>query len=175
MTRRQILALCIAVSFFLHMWALDRDWSSADTPGSDDIIMPADFTVAADVPAGNSLALEQASDLGEDERTAESAAKRLRRQAQRQFFKQVRKAVELRKFQSDRDLSGLLGNVLYSFRILPDDTFADIRLRRSSGDPLLDRAARSAIMAASGRVKRLKILQGRLFSLSMTVKYQLNM
>lgn len=174
MTRNQILGVCIAASFLLHMWGLGRDWRVTEPAGGDEIIIPADFAIAADVPAGPGLTLEQAVDTG-GERSAENAAKRLRRQARRHYLQRVREAIEQRKFQAGRDLSGLIGNALYSFRILPDDTFADIRIRRSSGDPALDRAARDAILAASGRVKRPKILKGRRYNLSVTVKYQYSM
>ncbi len=174
MTRRQILGLCIAVSFFLHMWALDRTWRTDAPTGGDEIVIPADFAIAAEAPEGGGLALEQAVDTG-DERGAESAARRLRRQARRRYLQRVREAIEQRKFPAGNDLSGLIGNVLYSFTIRPDDTFTDIRIRRSSGDPALDRAARQAIRAAGGRVKRPAILKGMRFSLSVAVKYQYSM
>lgn len=171
MTRNQILMVCIATSFMLHMWGLQRDWSADAPAGGDEIVIPADFAIAADVPQGNGLTLEQSVDTG-DERRAESAAKRLRRQARRRYFQQVREAIERRKFQSGDDLSGLIGNALYTFRIRANDTFADIRLKRSSGDPILDQAALHAIRAASGTVKRPAILGKQRFSLSVAVKYQ---
>lgn len=171
MTRDQVLWLCIAVSFLLHVWALKLDWSSEPAPYGEEIVIPADFTIAADVPQPGGLALEQAVDTG-DERRSESAGKRLLREARRRYFQRVREAIEQRKFQSGGDLSGLIGNVLYTFRIRPDDTFADIRLKRSSGDPTLDRAALDAIRAASGRVKRPAILRDLRFNLSVAVKYQ---
>jgi protein TonB len=174
MTRNQILGLCIAASFFLHMWGLDLNWRMDDPAGGDEMIIPANFAIAADVPAGDGMALEQAVDTGSDH-SAESAARRLLRQARRRYFQQVREAVERRKFQAGGDLSGLIGNVLYSFSIRADDSFADVRIRRSSGDPALDRAARNAILAASGRVKRPDILKGQRFNLSVAVKYQYNL
>jgi protein TonB len=175
MTRRQVLGLCIAVSFFLHIWALRQDWGSDPASGGDELVMPADFVLAASAPAGASLALEQAADSSDDGQNAERAAQRLRRLARRQYFQKVHEAIERRKFQYAGELSHLIGNVLYSFRILPNDTFTDIRLKRSSGDPLLDRAAKNAILSASGRVKRPKFIQGQTFTLSVAVKYQRNM
>ncbi|MBG0788939.1 MAG: TonB family protein [Desulfovibrionaceae bacterium] len=171
MTRNQILWLCIAISFILHMWGLDRDWSMGKRAGGEEIVIPADFAIAADVPPANGLALEQAVDTG-DERKAESAARRLRREARRRYFQRVREAIEDRKFRPGSDLAGLIGNVLYTFRIRPDDTFSDIRLKRSSGDPVLDRAALDAIRAAGGKVKRPAILRDLRFTMSVTVKYQ---
>ncbi len=175
MTRRQVLGLCIAVSLFLHMWALRQDWGTERVAGGEEIVIPADFTIAAETPGGAALALEQAPAPDDDVQRAERAARRLRRQALAQYLRKVHEAVECRKFQAGGQLSRLIGNVLYSFRILPDDTFADVRLKRSSGDPLLDRAAKNAILAASGRVKRPKIIRGEPLSLSLVVKYQLNM
>ena len=164
----------MAISFLLHAWGLGFDWNTDVSEGGDEMVIPADFVIAAAAPAGNALALEQAVDTG-DERMAESAARRMIRQARRLYFQRIREAVELRKFQSGGNLSGLIGNALYSFRILPDDTFADIRIKRSSGDPVLDRAAKNAILAASGKVKRPTILQGQRYNLSMAVKYQYSM
>ena len=175
MTRNQIFWLCIAISCGLHFWALDRDWSS-DPPAmaGEEIILPADFTIAAAAPMANTLALEQMEGT-DDSRSAESTARRRRRMAREQYFQRVRETVERYKFQYNADLSGLLGNALCSFRILPNDTFADIRLRRSSGDPLMDAAALNAIRAASGKVRRPKIVGRQTFLLSIAVKYQLNM
>ena len=174
MTRPQLLGLCIAVSFLLHVWGLGFDWQTDIPEGGDEIVIPADFVIAAAAPAGNTLALEQAVDTGDD-RKAESAARRMIRQARRHYFQHIREAIERRKFQSGGNLSGLIGNALYSFRILPDDTFTDIRIKRSSGDPVLDRAAENAILAANGKVKRPKILQGQRYNLSVAIKYQYSM
>lgn len=175
MTRQQVFCLCMAASFFLHMWGLRQDWTTRKVSGSDEIIIPVDFAVASARTVSNSLALEQASDLGDDERNAESAARRMQREARRQYFQQIHEAIENRRFQTGDDFSRMIGNALYSFRIRPDDIFADVRLRRSSGDPLLDRAAKNAIWAASGTVKRPGILRGQTFSIAIAVKYQRNM
>ena len=175
MTRRQVLGLCIAVSLLLHMWALRQDWGAERVAGGEEIVIPADFTIAAQAPGDGGLALEQAFVPDDEAQSAERAARRLRRQALAQYLRKVHEAVERRKFLHGEQFSHLIGNALYSFRILPDDTFADVHLRRSSGDPVLDRAARSAILAASGRVKRPEIIRGQTLSLSLVVKYQLNM
>jgi len=179
MNRSHIFALCLIISVVLHVWGLNREWGGAEEPppplGDEEIIIPADFAIAAAMPAAAGLALEQGVDTGDDSRTAESAARRRRRLAQRQYFKQIRQAIERRKFQQGGDLSGLIGNVLYSFRIQPDDTFSHIRVRRSSGDSLLDNAARKAIVSASGKVKRPKVIRGQTYTFSVAVKYQLNM
>ncbi len=175
MTRNQIFWLCIAISCGLHFWALDREWSR-ETPVAtgEEIILPADFTIAAAAPMENTLALEQ-MEVPDESRSAESSARRRRRLARERYFQRVQETVERYKFHYDADLSGLLGNALYSFRILPDDTFTDIRLRRSSGDPLMDAAALNAIRTASGKVKRPEIVGRQTFLLSIAVKYQLNM
>jgi TonB family C-terminal domain len=175
MTRNQILWLCIAISCCLHLWTLDRDWSTETRDmGGEEFMMPADFTMAAATPMAHTLALVQA-EAPDDPHNAESAARRKRRLAREQYFQRVRAAVERNKFRYNADLSGLLGNALYSFRILPDDTFTDIQLRRSSGDPLLDKAALNAIETASGRVKRPRIIGPHPFHLSIAIKYQLSM
>ena len=176
MTRRQVLGLCIAVSLFLHMWALRQDWGTERVAGGEEIVIPADFTIAAETPGGAALALEQAPAPDDDVQRAERAARRLRRQALAQYLRKVHEAVECRKFQAGGQLSRLIGNVLYSFRILPDDTFADVRLKRSSGDPAPGPCGqkRDPRGQRPGQASENHSVD-RPLSLSLVVKYQLNM
>lgn len=176
MTTRQLFGLCIAISMFIHIWAVQHDWSPSQEPGSSDqIIVPLDFDVAVST-AKDGIALEQGFEEPESKEDCEDAARRLRRLAVRKFLRQVHAAVEQRKFlPGSGDLSGLIGNVRYSFKILPNDSFTAIRLVRSSGDSRLDQAAKRAIAAASGVTNRPKILRGQTFSISITVKYQYSM
>lgn len=175
MTPRQLLGLCIAVSVFVHIWLIQQSWTPDPAVSGEQIIVPLDFDVAVSNP-GDALALEQGVEENDDHADCEKAARRLRRLALKRYLKQVHEAIERRKFlPGNGDLSGLIGNVLYSFSILQDDTFTNIRLKRSSGDTHLDSAARRAIIAASGMTKRPKILKGQCITITIAVKYQYSM
>ncbi|MFO7596163.1 MAG: TonB family protein [Desulfocurvibacter africanus] len=175
MTPRQLSGLCIVVSIFIHIWLVQQSWTPEQPPGGDQIVVLMDFDVAVSNP-GNALALEQGGEDGSDKENHEEAARRLQRLAVKRYLEQVREAVEHRKFlPGNGDMSGLIGNVLYSFHIRPDDTFSNIRLVRSSGDQRLDTAAYRAIAATSGVTKRPKIIQGQSFTITIAVKYQYSM
>lgn len=175
MTSRQILGTCVAISIVVHIFLLQQDWDQEPAVGGDQIIVPLDFDVSVSAP-GNPLALEQGFVGNDPDENCEDAGKRLRRLAVKHFLTQVHEAIERRKFlPGNGDLSGLIGNALFTFRILPNDSFTDVRLLRSSGDLRLDRAALRAIMAASGLTKRPKIIQGQTFTMRTAVKYQYNM
>ena len=175
MTSRQLLGLCIVISAIAHFWLIQLEWSTEPTTGGEQIVIPMDFDVTVSTP-GEALALEQGIEESSEKENCEEAARRLKRLAVKRYLEKIHAAVEHRKFlPGNGNLSGLIGNVRYSFHIQPDDTFSDIRLVRSSGDPRLDRAAGRAIAAASGVTKRPKIIQGQSFTIGMTVKYQYNM
>ncbi|NDV18464.1 TonB family protein [Pseudodesulfovibrio sp. JC047] len=175
MTSRQVLGLCIAFSLMVHFLFLQQDWTREPVVGGDDIITPLDFDVSVR-STGNPMALEQGSVEERGEEQCEDAGKRLRRLATKHYLASVHETIERHKFLPDNgDLSALIGNALFTFRILPNDTFTDIHLVRSSGDPRLDQAAQQAITTASGRTKRPKILRGRTFRITTAVKYQYNM
>ncbi len=130
--------------------------------GSDQIVIPADFDIAVSTP-GNVLALGQEVEEDNEGENAEEAARRRKRLAIKSYLKQVNEAIERRKFlPGNGDLSDLIGNVLYTFHIRPDDTFSDIRLVRSSGNARLDQAAGCAIASASGVTKRPKFSRASL-------------
>lgn len=175
MTPRQLLGLCIAASIFIHVWLVQQSWTPDQGTSGEQIIMPIDFDVTVS-NTGDALSLEQGIEESSDGEDCEAAAQRLKRLAAKRYLTQIHEVIERRKFLSGKEeLSKLIGNVLYSFHILPDDTFSDIRLVRSSGDPRLDAAARQAIVAASGVTKRPKIIHGQQFTVRITVKYQYNM
>lgn len=172
MTDRTLLGLCVVLSLFVHMWLVDQNWDPDPVPGGDMIIVPLDFDVAV-VSSGSALVMEQTVEETADAEGSEEAARRLLREATDQYIKSVLKAIERRKFQTDAgDQSDLIGNALYTIRILPDDTFTDVRLVRSSGNERLDIAAKRAILAASGVVERPKLIGKRTFRLRVPVKYQ---
>ena len=175
MTPRQLLSLCVVGSFFFHIWLVQQTWTAEPLVSDGYIVVPMDFEVAASKPS-DALALEQGIEEPSEAEDCEEAAQRLMRLAVKRYLKEVHAAIEHRKFlPGNGDLSKLIGNVLYSFHIRPDDNFTEIRLVRSSGDASLDAAARRAIVAASGVTKRPKIIRDQQFTVSITVKYQYSM
>ncbi|NCC05027.1 MAG: hypothetical protein EOM37_13530 [Proteobacteria bacterium] len=172
MTRKPVLAACIAFSLFAHFLLIHMSGPSASVGDANQILVPADFDVAAlsNVdPLGLGHTVEQAA--GHDNEEKNNPDKR--RQALRQYVSCVREAIEQRKFQPSRQgLENLIGNARYSVTIAPDGSFNDIRLVRTSGEALLDRTAQLGILAASGVVKRPKIIGNAPLHLSVTVKYQ---
>lgn len=176
MTTRQVFALCIVLSTLLHVWAIQHSWSQEDNTAPSGLkAVPLDFDVVVSCKKYGT-ALTQTSEETKDVEDYEETARRLRRLAIHKFITQVRESIEQRKFLSGNgDLSRLIGNVRYGFKILPDDSFSDIRLLRSSGNPTLDQAAKRAIITASGVTKRPKLLQGQTFTIPITIKYQKSM
>lgn len=175
MTPRQLLSLCVVVSFFFHVWLLQQTWTAEPMVSDGYIVIPMDLEVPVSSP-NDALALEQGIEEHSDADNCEDAVQRLKRLAVKRYLKQVHEAIDRRKFLPDSgDLSDLIGNVLYSFHIRQDDSFTDIRLIRSSGDSSLDTAALRAILAASGVTKRPKIIRDQQFTISITIKYQYNM
>nr|WP_321512789.1 TonB family protein [uncultured Pseudodesulfovibrio sp.] len=175
MTSRQMLGVCIVLSLMVHMLLLQQDWGQEPVVSGEHIVVPLDFDVAVKTQ-GNALALEQGFVESNPDDSCEDTDKRLRRLALKHYIAQVHEAIDRRKFlPGNGDLSGLIGNALFTFHILPNDSFTDIRLIRSSGDPRLDRAALQAIKAASSMIQRPKILQGQTFTMKTAVKYQYSM
>ncbi len=123
MTSHQLFGLCIATSICIHFLLVQQNWSPEPVMGSDQIVIPADFDIAVSTP-GNVLALGQEVKEDNEGENAEEAARRRKRLAIKSYLKQVNEAIERRKFlPGNGDLSDLIGNVLYTFHIRPDDTF----------------------------------------------------
>ncbi|MFW5500967.1 MULTISPECIES: TonB family protein [unclassified Maridesulfovibrio] len=175
MTSQQLTCSCIAVSIIVHLWLVNFEWISEPEAGDTQIAIPVNFDVPP-IRSADKTALGQQVADSSNEKQAEEQARKLERLARKCYLVKVREAVEQRKFlPGNGDLSGLIGNVQYSFHIRKDDSFTYIRLIRSSGNPLLDTAAGRAVAAASGVVKRPGILRGQSFNIRITVKYQRNM
>jgi TonB family protein len=171
-TSRQTIWACLVISLCLHWLLLEQQWKQDPTLSGETIVIPANFDISVSTPGATGLSMEQGFS-GEQEKTDhEDAAKRLRQQALKKFLAQVQSAVEHRRRPPDSDLADLIGNARYQFRIRPDDTFGDIIMLHSSGNPRLDAAARKAIKSASGTVTRPSILKGPSWTIVITVKYQ---
>lgn len=66
----------------------------------------------------------------------------------------------------------LIGIVTYAFVIDSDGSFSDIRLRRTSGNPELDRVALRAIEVSSQRVPRPKLLGVHPIAVVQEIRFQ---
>lgn len=121
---------------------------------------------AAAAPNGT-VALESwAEPSGEAERRL---AQR-RREAMNAYLEAVDDAVHAHRLDAgERDLIGLCS---YAFEIGADGRFRNIELRSGSGRADLDRAARRAVEAASGQVKRPAILGDSPILVVIEVRYQ---
>jgi len=172
MTSRQTIWICLIISLCLHWLLLEQHWKKTAPPSGETIVIPASFDLALSAPGTPGLSLEQGISPDQEQTTHADAARRRRQQALKKFLAQVHSAVEHRRHPPGSALADLIGNARFQFRIRPDDTFADIVLLHSSGNPRLDNAARQAIQSASGTVKRPAILNGRSWTIAITVKYQ---
>ncbi|EGB14723.1 TonB family protein [Pseudodesulfovibrio mercurii] len=172
MTSRQTIWTCLVISLFLHWLLLEQHWHRTPVPSGETIVVPTNFDLSVSTPGTIGLSLEQGVSGDQEKTDHEDAARRLRQQALKRFLAQVHSAVEHNRRPPGSDLDDLIGNARYRFRILPDDTFSGIVMLHSSGNPRLDAAARKAIQAASGNVKRPAILQGQSWTIAITVKYQ---
>lgn len=172
MTPRQTIWTCLVISLCLHWLLLEQHWHQAPVPSGETVVVPVNFDLSVATPGTIGLSLEQGGADEQEKTDHADAARRLRQQALKKFLAQVHSAVEHRRRPPGSDLDDLIGNARYRFRIRPDDTFSDIVMLHSSGDPRLDAAAREAIRSASGNVKRPAILKGRSWTIAITVKYQ---
>lgn len=172
MTSARTIWACVVISLCLHWFALERHWAHAPEPAGESIVIPADFDLSVGASSGTGLALEQGFSPDTEKTDHEDTLRRLRRQALKRFLAQVHGAVEQRRRPPGSDLADLIGNARYRFHIRPDDTFSEIVLLHSSGNPKLDAAARRAIESASGAVERPALLKGQSWTIVITVKYQ---
>jgi TonB family protein len=90
----------------------------------------------------------------------------------KRFLYEVRKQIEIHKYADTTQGENLVGNVTVQFEILLDGSFINTKLYNSSGTESLDNAAVSAVVAASGKVKRPKILGSTTLPMTATIKYQ---
>lgn len=95
---------------------------------------------------------------------------RARREAYLNYLDHVSDAIHRHRLDSGD--TTLIGLALFSFDITASGRFERITLRRSSGDPRLDMAARHAILAASGEIKRPKILGDKTLTIFQEIRFQ---
>ena len=80
--------------------------------------------------------------------------------------------LEIHAHRLDFGRRDLIGIAVFDFVVDADGFFTGVKLRKSSGDPMLDDVARRAVLAASGRVKRPKILGPMPIAVEEEVRFQ---
>lgn len=90
----------------------------------------------------------------------------------KRYLGEIRQHIEAGKYTAALQGSTLVGNVTLHFDILVDGSFNNVAIVRTSGVNALDRAALSAVVSASGQVKRPKVIGAKGISMSATIKYQ---
>jgi len=166
------LALAVTLSLLLHA-LLCYSWplkDPAETPLRDDDI-PLEVTSGpALAPAMDACPPDFAPLPPEP---AEKSRPTNRHERIKKYLIRVRKAVEHNKFYPPgKKNTRMIGNVLIEFSITARGSFTQIRVRRSSGDPGLDRTAIKAVAHTSGQVKRPACTGGDVIHTSVVVKYQ---
>lgn len=102
--------------------------------------------------------------------SAEAEQRDKRRQALLEYLDEVERAIHARRLSTGRP--DLIGTCLCSLTIFPDGKFGNVKVARSSGNPILDHDALQAIQAASGIVKRPQLIGSMPLEISFWVKYQ---
>lgn len=159
-------ALC--VSLFLHFMLLHAHWVNVPArPGKGERLSQEIGSSAPLFSETVSVAIESVTDA---ERQGDGADKK--HKERRAYLEAVSDAIHARRFVAAEADRSLLGLAWFSFTIMPDGSFQDIRLANTSGNPILDRVAEAALRSASGVVKRPPSLEHEEISLVMAVKYQ---
>ncbi len=164
------LNIALAVSVGLHLLALILLESPQQGMGvgGAEMFVPIDLAQIETVSVSESGVFTM-QDLSAQDQSAERVA-RAKREAYLTYLEQVSDAVHRHRLDSGD--TTLIGLVLYSFDIDAAGRFERIVLRRSSGDPALDQAARRAILAASGEIKRPRLLGDKTLTIFQEIRFQ---
>lgn len=166
MTDRECLITGIALSLFAHFLLL-RAPAPEEAPPAFHTVIQMDMespAVAAVREKGLGVEAARPGDVAE----AEAADRK--REAFLRYLDDIDEAVHARRL--DAGDTGLIGVAAYAFIVRPDGTFTEPELRLSSGSPRLDEAARRAVLAASGKVKRPALIGSGPIPVMLHVKYQ---
>ncbi|WP_300684439.1 TonB C-terminal domain-containing protein [uncultured Bilophila sp.] len=164
MTDKECLITGIALSLFAHFLLL-RAPAPEEAPPAFHTVIQMDMespAVAAVREKGLGVEAARPGDVAE----AEAADRK--REAFLRYLDDIDEAVHARRL--DAGDTGLIA--AYAFIVRPDGTFTEPELRLSSGSPRLDEAARRAVLAASGKVKRPALIGSGPIPVMLHVKYQ---
>ena len=166
MTGKECLAAGIAVSLFAHFALLIAPRPPEPEPSFTTVVQMdmASPAVATSREKGIGIAAASPRDMDK----ADAADRK--RQAFLRYLDDIDEAVHARRL--DAGDTGLIGVAAYAFIVRPDGTFTEPELRLSSSSPRLDEAARRAVLAASGKVKRPALIGSGPIPVMLHVKYQ---
>jgi len=161
--------VCLLFSCFIHWQILGVHWAAAiETKGFQTAVLESGGHVQH---LKTSFALHQILEQLTDGQ-GDTGANR-REQIRANYLKRIKKKIDHNKFSGmGTDTSHIIGNARYCFSIDKNGGFNAIRLIKSSGNPLIDRAARAAIFHSSQKIKRPDSMGTTPIRLGVTVKYQ---
>lgn len=154
---------CMAHWGALHLLAAGH--GAEPSAGAVVVRIDAIGTDVAVMGGGGGISMESAPPPPERADTADK-----RRQAFFAYLEDIDAAVHAHRL--DGGDQGLIGVAVFAFSVRPDGSFSTPALRQTSGSEILDTAARRAILAASGTVKRPPILGEGDIPVVLHVKYQ---
>jgi protein TonB len=162
--------VCLILSCFLHWQALGAHWASAlsgpSGPQTAVLESRGHFQGTKTAFALHQL-LEQTTDGQGD------GGENRQEQIRANYLKKINDEINHHKFLGlGSDTAHTIGNARYCFFIDKNGRFQNIRLVKSSGNPIIDRAARAAICHTSQKVKRPDSTGTAAIRLWVTVKYQ---
>ena len=161
--------VCLLFSCFIHWQIFSCHWATAiETKGCQTAVLESGGHVQH---LKTSFALHQMLEQLTDDQ-GETGANR-REQIRINYLKRIKKEIDHNKFSvMGTDTSHIIGNARYCFSVDKNGGFHAIRLVKSSGNPLIDRAARAAIFHTSQKIKRPDSTGTAPIMLGVTVKYQ---
>lgn len=167
MTDRECLGAALAISIFAHFVFLVGHHAQEAPAGPAHTVLQMQMDSPASAASGD-------PGLGVANATAEQLrdmrAAQQKRRAFLEYLEAIDQAVHDRRFESGQ--TDLIGVAVYSFVVDNEGRFSDIRLHAPSSSPRLDEAARRAVVAASGKVKRPAIIGHDPVAVLVEVKYQ---
>lgn len=170
---------CLMVSCFIHWILLSASFSQRLNSYGNIELTPFNISRGrAWVKTSFALQqlIEQAADSADDTDPDGQGGENSRKQILNLYLKQVSEEINRCKFLSqdlDKDqMKRLIGNAQYTFSIDAAGNFYGIHMTRSSGNPLIDKASKTAIILAGQRVKRPEETGPGPITLKLAVKFQ---
>lgn len=164
------LRIAAAVSIGLHLLALLLVGMPIAPTGSGGNASPLPLDLAKlETVSVSDNGVFSMEGLSADDQAAHRLA-RARREAYLHYLDLVSDAIHRHRLDSGD--TSLIGLVLFSFDINASGHFERVTLRRSSGDSRLDKAAHRAILAASGEIKRPRILGDKTLTIFQEIRFQ---
>lgn len=167
MTDGERLRTGIALSLFAHFLFFAGHWHMQEKPAHFEATVSLDMeSPAAMGKSRQGFGVSSPSEAAQEEaRLAD-----MKRRAYLRYLQDVDDAIHARRFiQGGEDLIGV---AVCSFMIDQSSRFSEPVLTAGSGDSRLDAAALAAVRAASGVVRRPKIIGDEMIPVTLQVKYQ---